>query len=134
MTLKEDIAIDLAENQFDTDEHADTIIYNGELIAGFLNYGEDPDEKAEGSRGIGFLSVQKADVPEPRYRDTVMLANAYGYATNILLDGAGEPILDGAGEPIKDMSFEWSVSEILKGDGDEWKLKLIKNQRSFMRL
>ena len=62
---------------------------------------EDPAWKPLGTRASATLGVKKADVPDPQYKDT------------LLIEGV-----------------TWTVVRVLEGDGFTWKLEIERDVRS----
>ena len=96
MTLKEDIAVDLAANQFDTDEHAEIVIYNRKdahstEIAALVtrnNPFQEPYVRGE-KNATCEIKVLKTDVTNPQYGDTFTIKNkGWEYDESITIDSA----------------------------------------------
>jgi len=100
MTLAEDMAADLAANQYDTDEHAVSVSYNGSSISALVEYGDDLEDSQDGLFAVAYLTVLKSDVASPAYRDPVIIS-----------------------------SQTWYVQKIVKGDTLQWQLKLTRDER-----
>jgi hypothetical protein len=102
MTLAEQLTTDLPVF-FDTDDFARTVTYNGAEISAIVDYGVSPDgENARTAR----LIVKVSDVPDPAYRDTVVI----GSATFRVFRDPGKEVA-------------------VKGDGHVWELSLVRDER-----
>lgn len=103
MTFKTQLSADLPMF-FNTDEHAESVTYNGSSIVAIVDYEEDLDERP-GGRFVGAtMRVKASDVAAPAYRDVVVIG-----------------------------SETWQVQSVESGDGYVWVLKLEREHRPTMR-
>ena len=104
MTFDTQIITDLAVF-FNTDEHAETVSYNGVNITAVVDHGDIMDDDSAVVHRQKILFVQATDVATPAYRDTV--------------------IID---------SVTWRVGPVDKfeEDGDTWMLPLYRDERPIL--
>lgn len=103
MTLKAAMSTDLAK-QFDTDEHAEVVTYAGSQINAIVDLEKDLDERPGGKFVGAVIRVKVSDVPNPGYRDQVVIG-----------------------------SHTWQVQNVESGDGYVWVLRLEREHRPTMR-
>ena len=102
MTLKAQLTTDLSVF-FDTDEFAEVVTYNSASIKAVVDYGVNQsldDNINDSNMTKATIFVKASDVPDPKYRDTVII-NA----------------------------VVWDVMNIAEGDGYAWKLNLYRDER-----
>ena len=100
MTLKTQMTDDLDSVFFNTDEHAETITYNGADIKAIVDYEENPDEQAGAALAQAVIEIRASDVADPTYRDTVVIG-----------------------------SVTWHVRRVLGGDGFTWRVRIQSSER-----
>jgi len=83
MTFADDIASDLAANQFNTADLAVTVTYAGSSIAAVVEYGENGPDSI-----MAVITVMVSDVAAPAYRDAVVISgNTWRVQQTISGDG-----------------------------------------------
>ena len=79
MTFAEDIASDLENVVFNTDEFAQTVTYAGSQIPAIFASGEDLASRSESLAATALLIVRVSDVASPAYRDVVVIGSDTWY-------------------------------------------------------
>jgi len=104
VTLADDIAADLAANQYDADEspNAVTVSYNGgSNITGILEFDENLGTSQGAISARAYLYVLKTDVPNPTNRDTALISGT-----------------------------TWYVKKVMAGDNYQWKILVTSDERA----
>lgn len=105
MSFASQVASDL-DVFYNTDEHAETITYDGSDIPAIVTYGENlGDSKRSGGRLVSKVAkatirVKVSDVASPTYRTAVVIS-----------------------------SVTWRVKYTISGNGDEWVIELERDER-----
>lgn len=91
MNFKDQMAADMAVFM-NTDEFADTVVYNGVEIPAVFDYGSMPDRDSRGGSiaDTGTLFVSKEYVIQPVYRDEVIAEGRSWRVSNVI---AGDSVM-----------------------------------------
>lgn len=99
MNFKEHLASDM-DVFLNTDECAETVVYNGVGIRGVFDPGLGPSRATEAVEDLARLWVSRQDVENPSYRDVVVIG-----------------------------ADSWRVSYVITGDDVAWELAITLDSR-----
>ena len=101
MAFKDDLANDLQNIFFNTEEFAELVDYNGNSIKAIVDFSTDLNYATPNVYAIASVLIKKIDMPEPIIGDTVTIGGIL-----------------------------WVVFQILQGSGDTWLVQVRKDERA----